>query len=114
MARTKKINAEKVEEVKIGETTVLVWRATRPLSEAEHEQLSEKLRYESEQSGARIVLVPFSVEWGVDAKQTAQDDPEGGEKATEPVSESPDGNPPEDGSETGDSPKQDDDPEDEK
>lgn len=113
MARTKKINAEKVEEVKIGETTVLVWRATRPLSEAEHQQLSQKLRYESEQSGARIVLVPFSVEWGVNVQPTVQDDPEGGEKATETVSESPDDSPSEEGSETSDSPKPDD-PEDEK
>lgn len=62
MARTKaKPVADKTLKNEQGET-VLIWKATMPLSENEHEQLSAKLRYEQEKSGVKIILVPYSVE----------------------------------------------------
>lgn len=39
---------------------VLVVKANRMLSTLEHKQLSEKLRYENEKSGVKLVLLPFS------------------------------------------------------
>jgi hypothetical protein len=41
---------------------VIFMKATRPLTTQEHEELSKKLRYEAENTGLEIVLVPFSVE----------------------------------------------------
>ena len=72
MAKAKKDAAEKVDEVKVGEEIIVLWRATRPLSTAEHEQLSEKLRAESSLSGVRIVLAPFSVNASVIEPQHQQ------------------------------------------
>jgi len=46
--------------------TVLVWKATRPMTEAEHQSLSAKLRYEARQTGLNIVLIPYSVEESID------------------------------------------------
>ncbi|MBP1992543.1 hypothetical protein [Paenibacillus eucommiae] len=62
---TKKNIANKVDGVELKSTTgqtVLLWKATMPLSHEEHEQLSARLRYEHENSGVVIVLVPYSVE----------------------------------------------------
>lgn len=42
--------------------TVIVWKATRPMSEREHESLSNKLRFEEKRTGMNIILVPYSVE----------------------------------------------------
>lgn len=39
--------------------TVLIFKANRPLTVQEHEELSHKLRYEEENTGLKIVLVPF-------------------------------------------------------
>jgi len=61
MAR-KKTEAEPAGEIKVNGETILLWKANRPLSQAEHEQLSEKLRFEQAKSGVKIVLVPFSVD----------------------------------------------------
>lgn len=48
-------------ELTVCDNKVLIWKANCPLSEVEHEQLSAKLRFEHEQSGVKIVLVPYSV-----------------------------------------------------
>lgn len=60
MAR-KTVEKQAVVKTETGET-LMVWRAAMPLSESEHEQLSNKLRFEEERSGIRIMLVPYSVE----------------------------------------------------
>jgi len=66
MASKKKSKTETKEAVELaGKTTankVLVFKAKRPLTEEEHKQLSEKLRFEEEKSGVKIVLMPFSCE----------------------------------------------------
>jgi len=54
---------------------VLVWKAKIPLSEEEHRMLSERLRYEQEKSGVRIVLVPYLVDPEVTTAE--QESPEG-------------------------------------
>lgn len=69
MASKKKKTETKEKEMAelVGETTadkVLVFKASRPLTEEEHKQLSEKLRFEEEKSGVKIVLMPFSCEMG--------------------------------------------------
>lgn len=56
----KKIIASKT-ELSADVKNVLIWKVSCPLTEVEHEQLSSKLRYEQEQSGVTIVLVPYSV-----------------------------------------------------
>ncbi|WP_208652575.1 hypothetical protein [Paenibacillus lautus] len=103
MARGKKITAEKADEVKVGEEVLVIWKANRPLSITEHEQLSEKIRFESDRSGARIVLAPFSVEVAVDVQEAAKNDPEGAQKATEDKPTLEDSIPPAGSSETPDS-----------
>jgi hypothetical protein len=42
--------------------TVVVWRAVRPLTNIQHEQLRAKLEREQTATGIKIMLVPFSVE----------------------------------------------------
>lgn len=44
------------------EQSVLIFKANRPLTVQEHEELSQKLRYEEENTGLKIVLVPFSLD----------------------------------------------------
>jgi hypothetical protein len=39
---------------------VVYFKAIRPLTLEEHQQLSDKLRYEAEKSGLNIVLIPSS------------------------------------------------------
>ncbi|WP_375104640.1 hypothetical protein ACDZ28_10740 [Paenibacillus sp. RS8] len=79
----KKLQATKIDGVEVstltGET-VLLWKATRELSEVEHEQLSIKLKQEQEHSGIKIILVPLSVDVEVTEQTTV--DP-----AAEPVLE---------------------------
>ena len=60
MARAKKITPEAV-EIKQAEG-VIYFKAIRPLTVKEHEDLSYKLRYEEENTGLKIVLVPFSLD----------------------------------------------------
>ncbi|WP_408626407.1 hypothetical protein [Alkaliphilus metalliredigens] len=43
---------------------VIYFKATKPLTKQEHEQLSDKVRYESEKTELKIVLVPFSCDLG--------------------------------------------------
>ncbi|MFT9496613.1 hypothetical protein [Anaerosolibacter sp.] len=67
MARGKKkaSEAELIVGVDLGSKEseqVVIWKATRPLTVKEHEEISQKLRYEAEQTGLKIVLVPFSVD----------------------------------------------------
>lgn len=42
--------------------SVLLFKANRPLTVQEHEELSQKLRHEEENTGLKIVLVPFSLD----------------------------------------------------
>lgn len=63
--RGKATEADQVAEVKISDTTaktVVLWKATRPLTVQEHEDLSAKIRSEEERTGLTILLVPFSVD----------------------------------------------------
>jgi len=87
MVRAKKDPVEKVEEVRAGGEIIVLWKATRPLSTTEHEQLSEKLRAESSLSGVKIVLSPFSVDASVMKTQGLKIDPASAGKATEPIQE---------------------------
>lgn len=61
----KRVHAKPVGDVSLkndkGET-VLLWKATIPLSDAEHEQISNRLQFEQERSGVKIILVPYSVQ----------------------------------------------------
>lgn len=43
-----------------GGKDILVFKATRPLSESEHTQLSNKIRQEHEATGIKIVLMPYT------------------------------------------------------
>lgn len=66
MAKTKKKpEAEPVIGVDLAngkDETVVIWKATRPLTETQHEQLRAKLEREQAETGVRIMLVPYSVE----------------------------------------------------
>lgn len=84
MGRSKKEAVEKVDDVKSGGEIVVLWKATRPLSTTEHEQLSEKLRAESSLSGVKIVLAPFSVEASITEPQDQKNDPTASQKDVEP------------------------------
>jgi protein tyrosine phosphatase (PTP) superfamily phosphohydrolase (DUF442 family) len=61
MARKKKIDPihHEVEEVaQKGET--VFFRVKRPMTEEEHNLLSDRVRFEAEKSGLNIVLVPYT------------------------------------------------------
>lgn len=58
--RTKKITPE-ADEIKRADGVIFM-KATRPLTVQEHKDLSEKLRFETEKTGLKIVLVPFSLD----------------------------------------------------
>jgi len=59
MAKAKK----KPEAEPAGELAgVMLWKATKPLTEAQHEQLRAKLEKEQAATGVRVMLVPYSVE----------------------------------------------------
>ncbi|MDP4158388.1 MAG: hypothetical protein Q8911_01310 [Bacillota bacterium] len=69
MAKGKKKDAELIEGVDLSskpDETIIVFKATRPLTESEHEQLSQKVRYENEKSGVKVVLMPYTCEVGGD------------------------------------------------
>lgn len=59
MAAKKKV-ADKAEVVKETTEKTIVYQATRPMTFEEHMELSRRLRYEQEQSGAKVVLLPYS------------------------------------------------------
>jgi hypothetical protein len=52
-----------------GDQTVLVFRATRPLMDAEHASVLKRLRAEEERTGVKVILVPYSVEMKEDGKK---------------------------------------------
>ena len=56
--------ANKVGQVPATEETIIIFKADTPLTQAEHEQLSEKVKYEAGVSGVKIVLMPFTCELG--------------------------------------------------
>ncbi|MCR8635752.1 hypothetical protein [Paenibacillus radicis (ex Xue et al. 2023)] len=74
-----KVPAKQAGIVQVENETALLWKATLPLSEEEHEHLSNKLRFEQVQSGLKIILVPYSVEATADpqalSEKTEQVDP---------------------------------------
>jgi hypothetical protein len=66
MARRKADNEEVKEVEQVAEATekTIIFKATRPLTTEEHKQLSDKIRYENEKSGVKVVLMPYSCEVG--------------------------------------------------
>jgi hypothetical protein len=60
VARAKKTTPEAV-EVKQADGVIYL-KATRPLTVKEHEDLSQKLKFEMEKTGLNIVLVPFTLD----------------------------------------------------
>lgn len=73
-AKAKAITAEQITNP-AGET-VLLWKATMPLSDSEHEHLSNRLRFEQEHSGVKIILVPYPVEAEVSIESSLGADPQ--------------------------------------
>lgn len=63
-ARKKPTPADRVASVDVNGEAVLVFKATRPLSETEHAQLADKVRQENEATGVKIVFMPYSCELG--------------------------------------------------
>lgn len=57
---TKKKVADKAEVVKETTEKTIVYQATRPMTFEEHMELSRRLRHEQEQSGVKVVLLPYS------------------------------------------------------
>ncbi|MFD3271514.1 hypothetical protein ACE3MS_15450 [Paenibacillus dendritiformis] len=60
--RSKEPNVEEIGE----KDGVIYFHAKRVMTTSEHEQLSEKIRYEMRETGLKIVLVPFSVNAAVE------------------------------------------------
>ena len=66
MATKKKTNDEVkavTDEVKVVKETTektIVYQVTRPMTFEEHMELSRRLRHEQEQSGVKVVLLPYS------------------------------------------------------
>lgn len=60
MVRAKKQTPEAT-EIKEADGVIFM-KAIRQLTVNEHKDLSDKLRYEEENTGLKIVLVPFSLE----------------------------------------------------
>lgn len=63
LASQKKAENELVEKVTEKED-VIIFRAKKKLTNDEHKQLSEKVRFENEKTGLKIVLMPSSCEVG--------------------------------------------------
>lgn len=60
MARAKK-ETPPATEIKQADGVIYL-KANRPLTVREHEELSQKLRFEMGQTGLNIVLVPFTLD----------------------------------------------------
>lgn len=66
MATKKKTNDEvkamtdEVEVVKETTEKTIVYQVTRPMTFEEHMELSRRLRHEQEQSGVKVILLPYS------------------------------------------------------
>lgn len=58
-------NAEEIAE----KNSVIYFKAKRPLTDVEHQMLSDRVRFEGEKSGLKIVLVPYLVDVEVDGEQ---------------------------------------------
>lgn len=59
MAKSKA--AEKLVTVKAA-VPVVIWRANRPLTDEQHEELARKLRAERQHVGVELLLVPYSTD----------------------------------------------------
>jgi hypothetical protein len=57
---TKKKTNDEVEVVKETTEKTIVFQAKRPMTFEEHMELSKRLRHEQEQSGVKVVLLPYS------------------------------------------------------
>lgn len=69
ISETKVPEVEKVSEVNMasdGEQRLVIWKATRPLKKAEHEAISDRLRFEQGKTGVNIILMPYTCELNVD------------------------------------------------
>lgn len=64
MLTIKKKTNEDVEVVKEVAEKTIVLQAKRQLTFDEHIELSKRLRFEEEQSGVKIILLPHSVKLG--------------------------------------------------
>jgi len=66
LATKKKTNDEvkavtdEVEVVKETTEKTIVYQVTRPMTFEEHMELSRRLRHEQEQSGVKVILLPYS------------------------------------------------------
>lgn len=71
MSRSKTIEGVEVtEQEQVGE--LLVWKANKPLTNAQHKLIGDILRREEKVTGAKIMLVPFSIDVKVEQKPTAR------------------------------------------
>ncbi|MEK4381170.1 hypothetical protein NSS70_04530 [Aeribacillus sp. FSL K6-2848] len=57
---TKKKTIDEVEVVKETTEKTIIYQVTRPMTFEEHIELSKRLRHEQEQSGVKVVLLPYS------------------------------------------------------
>lgn len=57
---TKKKTIDEVEVVKETTEKTIIYQVTRPMTFDEHIELSKRLRHEQEQSGVKVVLLPYS------------------------------------------------------
>lgn len=64
--RKRKTNNEVVEILE--KNNVVYFKATKKLTEIEHNQLSAKIRNEMKETGVQIVLVPFSCDVDVEGE----------------------------------------------
>ncbi len=61
--KTKKKTQKIKDVVEVAKTeTVVVFKATKPLTQSQHEALSERVRIENEKSGVKVVLAPNIVD----------------------------------------------------
>lgn len=58
---TENIVIEEAAEIK-KDDTVIYFKANRPLTTQEHKNLHEKIEIEVEESGLKVILVPFLVD----------------------------------------------------
>lgn len=67
----KRKEAEKLITVQAA-VPVVIWRATRPLSQEQHQALAKKIELEQERSGLKVMLVPYSVSPELDVEVIVQ------------------------------------------
>lgn len=81
MAKSKA--AEKLVTVKAA-VPVVIWRANRPLTDEQHEELARKLRAEQQHVGVELLLVPYSTDVEIAIDETTDPSP-ANEETTAPV-----------------------------